>query len=57
MPMKMIFSLKVGVELTREGGSKELHETSLELQQECHTKMLSGSATIKGTVKDCQTEV
>ena len=39
------------------GGSHELHETHLEPQQECHTKTLSGSVTIKRTVSDCQTEV
>ena len=39
------------------GGSRELHETPLESRQECHTKILSGSATIKRTVSDCQTEV
>ena len=36
---------------------RELHETPLEPRQECHTKTLSGSATINRTVSDCQTEV
>ena len=39
------------------GGLSELHETPLEPRKECHTKILSGSATIKRTVSDCQTEV
>ena len=39
------------------GGVHELHETPQEPRQECHTKTLSGSATIKRTVSDCQIEV
>ena len=54
--MKMIISLKGGSS-EREGVSCELHETPLEPRQECHTIILSGSATIKRTVSDCQTEV
>ena len=38
------------------GGSRELPETPLEPRQECHTKILSGSVTIKRTASDCQTE-
>ena len=29
----------------------------LEPRQKCHTKILSGSATIKRSASDCQTEV
>ena len=36
-------------------GSRELHETPLEPQQECHTKILSGSVTIKRSASDCKT--
>ena len=39
------------------GGSRELRETPLESRQECHTKVLSGSATINRTFSGCQTEV
>ena len=45
------------------GGSRELHETPLEPpRQECHTKTLSGSTTIKrtinrGIVRDCQNKI
>ena len=37
-------------------GSRELPEIPLEPRQECHTKILSGSVTIKRTASDCQTE-
>ena len=58
--MKMIISFKGGGGgrvNSRGEGSCELHETPLEPRQECHTNILSGSATIKRTVSDCQTEV
>ena len=56
--MEMIISIKGGGSSKLEGGvSCELHEIPLEPRQECHTKILSGSATIKRTVSSCQTEV
>ena len=57
--MKMILVSKGGSSELEVGGgvSRELHETPQEPRQEFHTKKLSGSATIKRTVSDCQTEV
>ena len=55
--MKMFLVSKGDSSELEVGGSRELHETPLERRQECHTKTLSGSATIKRTVSDCQTEV
>ena len=54
----MIFTLRGGGSSEPGGGGlRELHETPLEARQEYHPKILSGNATIKRTVSDCQTEV
>ena len=52
MPVKMIL---VSWRSSEHGGSRELHELSLEPRKECHIKILPGSE--KRTVSDCQTEV
>ena len=47
MPVKMIL---VSLGSSEHGGSRELHELSLEPQKECHTKILPGSEK----KKNCQ---
>ena len=42
---------------SRWGGSRELHETHWNRDRSVILKTLSGRATIKRTVSDCQTDV
>ena len=56
MSVKMILVSWGSSEHGGGGGSRELHELSLEPRKECHTLIVPESEK-KRTVSDCQTEV